>query len=117
MDPRRRPILDESALVALIDQRVEAKLASLGVAATTYGRANLPPGVTLRTFNRWCRTGRVANAQRDGAGWTCGVEAWRAARSKGPAPRATKATPANDHVNVNGMLAAAGLRPTARRAR
>ena len=110
-----RSIVDVTALVALIDERVEAKLASLGVAATTYGRGNLPPGVTLRTFDRWCRT-RVVDAERDGAGWTCTVEAWRAARSKGPAP-STKATPANDHVDVDGMLRSAGLRPTARRAR
>jgi hypothetical protein len=103
------------ALEALVDRCVEAKLASLGLARAEYSSASLPPGVTARTYARWCRSGRVAGAERDGAGWRCSAEAWRKARGQGSRrpSRPTLTVVPND--DAAALLAAAGLRPTRNR--
>ena len=97
-------------LEALVDERVEAKLAALGVLFDEHSSAHPPQNVTTRTFNRWCRAGRVAGAERDGSGWRCSAAAWREARSGGPKQRPTLHVVPND--DAGAMLRAAGLRPT-----
>ncbi len=100
------------ALEALVDARVEAKLAALGVADVFYASSSLPPGVNARTFARWCRQGRVAGAERDGAGWRVSAAAWRAARAAGSRKPTLRLVAAND--DAGAMLEAAGFRPTRR---
>jgi hypothetical protein len=99
------------ALAALVDERVELALAERGI-AVDYTSASLPPGVTARTFARWCRSGRVDGVTRDGIGWRCSAHAWREARAGGPT-RSTRPTlrlvPSDD---AAALLAAAGMRPT-----
>lgn len=94
-----------AALTALIDERVALVLANLGH-GKGYSSASLPAGVTRRTFNSWCRTGRVRDAKRDGAGWTCSVEAWRSARAT------ARMGAIQQEQDIDKLLANAGLRRT-----
>jgi len=97
-------------LEQVVDERVDQRLADLGVTSTEFCSAGpLPPNTNARTFCRWCRSGRVHGAEHDAAGWRCSRSAWRAARSAGP-KGTTAAKPAND--DARALLAAAGLRPT-----
>ncbi|MDP9002665.1 MAG: hypothetical protein M3O46_21455 [Myxococcota bacterium] len=105
------------ALAAFIDERVDEKLAALGVAATEYRSSAPARGTNTRTHNRWCRSGRVPGAYRDGLEWVCSPAAWREARAG--TPKRLVARPilvaAND--DVDALLSGAGLRPTRRAAR
>jgi hypothetical protein len=106
----RAALLD--ALREEIRALLREELTRTGVAAAEFSSSSPPPNITPRTFARWCRSGRVAGAQRDGSGWRCSAGAWREARGGGtrrPAPTLTLVVP-NDDVAV--MLHAAGLRPT-----
>jgi hypothetical protein len=111
-------IIDGDALVAFIDARIEARLVALGVAATNYSTgvrpAILPPRVTARTFDRWCRSARVEGAARDGAGWTCTAAAWRSARAQGPARKSGSGISAESlpKLDADALLRGAGLRGT-----
>lgn len=91
---------------------VREELAALGVARTAYSSANLPPGITARTFTRWCRTGRVAGAERDGSGWRCSAAAWREARAQGPKRTSPPLRVVRDEDDAEALLASAGLRRT-----
>jgi hypothetical protein len=99
-----------AAIEALVDERVDAKLVALGVLSDEHSSAHPPQNVTTRTFNRWCRTGRVAGAERDGSGWRCSPQAWRESRSGGPSGKPTLRVVPND--DAAEMLRAAGMRPT-----
>jgi hypothetical protein len=102
-----------AGLEAWVRAVVRDELARAGVASDEYTSSALPPGVNARTFARWCRSGRVAGAERDGSGWRCSVAAWREARAAGgrrAAPTETAAPkPEND---VESMLRSSGLRAT-----
>jgi hypothetical protein len=91
----------------IVDTRVEAKLAERGL-IVEYTTRTLPPGVSRRVFVETCR--RLPAARRDGRVWVCPVSAWRAARAAGPPHK--QPVPAND--DTRALLAAAGLRATAR---
>lgn len=104
------------AIEKIVDARVDARLAELGIAkapATEYSSDSPPPGMTRRTFATWCRTGLVVGAKRNGRSWTCSVAAWREARARGPAPRVVKASsdPSNV-VHLDDLLVAGGMRRT-----
>src|ERR1019366_913776 len=92
---------------------VREELTRTGVAAAEFSSSSPPPNITPRTFARWCRSGRVAGAQRDGSGWRCSAAAWREARGQGPS-RPSRPTlslvPSSD--DADSLLALAGLRRT-----
>ena len=60
---------------------LEGRVESPGDYSTGDG---LPQGVSKRTFNATCRSGRVSGAVKDGREWSCSVEAWHAARARAP---------------------------------
>jgi hypothetical protein len=100
------------AIARFVDERVDQRLHERGVtggAEAFYSSTNPPPGSNARTFSRWCRSGRVQGAEKDGPGWRCSVQAWREARAGSPKP-----TPVHSpqDSNVFDLLQAAGLRPT-----
>jgi hypothetical protein len=108
-----------AVIARLVDERVEARLAELGItttgATTEYSTTALPAGVSARTFATWSRT-RVIGAVRDGRGWRCPRDAWERARStpprRGQGPDG-RFTAGNDHeVDPDSLLRAAGLRPS-----
>lgn len=109
---------ETSALVALIEQivdaRVEARLAQLGVHIEQYDGAHLPPHTSRRAFFAACRAaGKVEGARRDGRGWTCTRTAWEQYRARGAArPVRGCAKSHNNVVSIDSMLVAAGLRAT-----
>jgi hypothetical protein len=77
----------------------------------------LPPRTSRERFNRICRSGLVADAERiDGRGagyWQCTREAWHQARArKVPALRLVENAPQSDRERAREMLAAAGFRRT-----
>jgi hypothetical protein len=103
------PLVDEVALVALIDSRVDAKLAAAGVAKIYFSSTSLPPDTSRRAFNTWCRSGRVEGAERDGSNWRCPAASWRAARAHGPRRVPAPPTTGTD-LDADALLRAAGCR-------
>ena len=100
------------ALRAEVRALVREELARTGVAVDAYSSANLPPGVTARTFGRWCRSGRVLGAVRDGAGWRCSAGAWREARAGGPERPSKPLLTVVPNDDASSILERAGLRRT-----
>ena len=100
------------AMRELVRTLVREELAKAGAVVDVYSSATLPPGITSRTFGRWCRTGRVVGAVRDGAGWRCSAEAWRAARGAGPKRPAPTLTLVPSSDDAADLLTLAGLRRT-----
>lgn len=108
----------EAFFLRLVDERVERRLAELGVtvAAPEYTSNSLPADVSRRTFGSWCRSGRVEGAQREGKGWRCSRAAWAVARAV-PAHRPKgcdgRFVAGNDvELDADELLRRAGLRPT-----
>ncbi len=96
-------------LDALAD-RIAARIATTAE-RERYDSRNLPPRCSRRRFAEVCRSGRVADAQREGRDWTCSREAWAAARSRKTSARATEAPAARSlDVRADQLLARAGLR-------
>jgi hypothetical protein len=88
---------------------VRAEIAAMGVVQAEYSNVSLPPGATSRTFCRWCRSGRVKGAVRDGQGWRCSAAAWRESRAGArPAPPALRVV----RDDAAELLAQAGFRRT-----
>jgi hypothetical protein len=112
--PRDRLAAELLALLErIVDARVDARLAQLGVAVDEYTSGRLPRGMTRRTFNEWCRSGKVDGASRDGREWRCIAAAWRAARAAAAPTRESQQVAANDAVpDLDAMLSGAGMRRT-----
>jgi hypothetical protein len=67
-------------LAALVDwfaDRIAARISNREPA--TYSSRDLPPRYSRRRFAEVCRSGRVADAKRDGRDWVCSYDAWQAA--------------------------------------
>lgn len=112
-------------LEQLVDQRVDERLSARGILnGTEYCGSSLPPRTSRRAFLAACRGGKVAGATRDGRGWKCSAQAWAEFKSRmpvapvrGAAARSAAASghAANDdHADLDGLLGAAGMRPTRR---
>ena len=101
-----------AALEAVIDARVEAKLASLGIAAPEYRSSAPARDVSRRTHNRVCRSGAVAGAYRDGPDWVCSAAAWREARGQGPSRPSRPTLTVVQNNDAATLLERAGLRRT-----
>ena len=90
---------------AKVEERVDARLRQMGLKGAEYTTKHPAPNVRPRTFNLWCRSGRVEGAEPDGRGWRCSVEAWRKARAVGRKRAAVPvAVIANDDALVAEML-------------
>ena len=97
-------------LDALAD-RIAARIGSCGE-REHYDSRNLPPRCTRRRFAEVCRSGRVADARREGRDWACSRAAWEAARSRKPMPRAAALpqAPTSLEARADTLLARSGLR-------
>jgi len=110
------PTETAAALVAALGDHFRAivreELARAGVTSLEYSTDALPIGVTRRTFASWCRSGRVPGARRDGRGWRCSRSAWRSARAGEGEPKKASLRVVSPEDDLDGLLAAAGLRST-----
>ena len=98
------------ALLDAIADRIAVRITT-SAERERYDSRNLPPRCSRRRFAEVCRSGRVADARREGRDWVCAVEAWEAARSRKPISRhvgATERTPLSERADR--LLARAGLR-------
>lgn len=106
-------IVPPEALAMLLDaiaDRLAARIASRDQ-RETYSSRELPPRCSRRRFAEVCRTGRVADAEREGRDWTCSRAAWQSARARKPAPRIVEpTTPTPLTEQADRLLARAGLR-------
>lgn len=73
-----------------------------------YSSSDLPPRCSRRRFAEVCRSGRVADARREGREWTCSRAAWRAARARAVKPAASPV--ASFDSRASALLARSGLR-------
>jgi hypothetical protein len=103
-DPIREAI---DTLAARIAELVADRLAA-GGPRDMYDSLHLPPRVSRRRFAEVCRSGRVADALRDGRNWTCTRRAWEAAR-KARADCGDGVTTSLD-AKADALLTRAGLR-------
>jgi hypothetical protein len=97
-------------LATLLDamaDRIAARIATAPERERYSSRA-LPPNTTRRRFAEVCRSGRVADARREGRDWTCSRAAWEVARSRKPS-LPTVAPTARDE-QADRLLSRAGLR-------
>ena len=99
----------DGLLDALAD-RIAARMAS-PPGRQGYSSRELPPRTTRRRFAEVCRSGRVADARRDGGCWECSRAAWELARRRAPTT-AHSAEPREHAVldRADRLLARAGLR-------
>jgi len=112
-------IAPPDVLAVLLDALADRIAARIGVRAErdTYSSRDLPPRCSRRRFAELCRSGRVADARREGREWMCSRDAWLDARahrsSPSPAEAPTRIPPTID-AQANALLARAGLRVVGR---
>jgi hypothetical protein len=98
------------AVLDAIADRIAARIGSR-IERERFDSRNLPPRTSRRRFSEVCRTGRVADARREGRDWTCSREAWEAARGRKPTPPIAKPTaPTPLDEQADRLLARSGLR-------
>ena len=105
-------ISDGDVLSMVLDEIVDRIARRLGLRTEheTYSSVDLPPRCLRRRFVESCRSGRVANAWKDGRIWVCSREAWQA---RGPirALRSSSQPAAKSlEARADALLARAGLR-------
>jgi hypothetical protein len=100
----------DSFLEALLDALADRIATRIGTARDCYrySSRDLPPRCSRRRFAEVCRSGRVADAARDGRDWVCSREAWEAARAWSAVP--SRMTSAGTQARADALLARAGLR-------
>ena len=99
-----------AVLLDALADRIAARI-STNTERERYDSHNLPPRCSRRRFAEVCRSGRIADAQREGRDWTCSRRAWEEARSrKAPARPAAPPAPTSLNARADALLARSGLR-------
>ena len=87
IDPRRAEL---HALATKFVDELLAVMATRAHAPLVVSTVNLPPDAkNAQAFNRACRRGDVAGAEKRGRVWTCTLAAWNARRAA-PAPKVAR---------------------------
>jgi hypothetical protein len=77
-----------------------------------YSSHSLPPCCSRRRFAEVCRSGRVADARREGRDWICSRASWEAARRRPAAVATPERLPGSGPLvdQADRLLARSGLR-------
>lgn len=100
------------ALLDALADRIAARITTTA-GGETYDSRHLPPRTTRRRYAEVCRSGRVADARREGRDWTCSRAAWEAARRRPHPTPVTSTTPVEGAplaARADALLSRAGLR-------
>jgi hypothetical protein len=106
-------IMDPDLLSLILDALADRIAARIGSTREreAYSSCDLPPRTSRRRFAEVCRSGRVADARREGRNWSCSRGAWEAARARRAFPRAANnLAPSSLSERADALLARAGLR-------
>ncbi len=108
---RQTPLTSDLAniLRALVREEVDAYHRERGIAGVEYSTQHPASGVTSRTHNEACRSGRVEGARKEGRQWFCSREAWHRSRGKAPPPK-LRLVPTEPDVDALTEKALAGAR-------